>query len=42
METWGMKVTTTTNGVGQEGVEMSRLEQETTKMLKKDVEVEKW
>ena len=36
-----MKVTTTTKGVGQEGDEMSRLEQDTNKMLKKDVEIEK-
>ena len=41
METWGVKVTTTTTGVGQEGVEMSRLDQDTNKMLKKDIEIEK-
>ena len=41
METWGVKVNTTTTGVGQEGVEMSRLDQDTNKMLKKDVEIEK-
>ena len=41
METWSVKVTTTTTGAVQEGVGMSRLEQETSKMLKKDIEMEK-
>ena len=36
-----LKVTTTTTGVGHEGAEVSRLEQDTNRMLKKEVEVEK-
>ena len=38
METWRVKVTTTSTGEVQEEVESSRLEEETCRMLEKDIE----
>ena len=41
METWSIKITTTSTGVAQDDAVPSRLEEETTRMLEKAIEITK-